>query len=105
MGRAGRTYPTLFALLPPTPAPISSLVRVPHPAIALIPLQHGVVGSTVRALVMVRLRHTLGWWLRGSLDAEPLGRLFDLRLDAREVHPAQGHQDVMAVQGGFQGVG
>src|SRR5262245_35341001 len=42
-------------------------------------------------------------WLCGSLPLEPLGRLFDLRLDAGEVHTAQGHQHLMAVQGGFQG--
>src|SRR5262245_63162334 len=41
-------------------------------------------------------------WLCGSLPLEPLGRLFDLRLDAGEVHTTQGHQHLMPVQGGFQ---
>ena len=40
-----------------------------------------------------------------GLHPEPLACLLDLRLDAGEVHTTQGHQDFMAVQGGFQGDG
>ena len=37
-----------------------------------------------------------------ALGLEPLAGILDLRLDAGEVHPAQGHHDFMAVQGGFE---
>src|SRR5262245_16190333 len=102
MGRAGRTYPTLLPLLATTPLTVGEFVRVPHATVALIPLEHGFMCVAVWTFVRVRLRRALSWWLRWSLDAEPLARLLDLRLDTGEVHTAQGHHDVMAVQGGFQ---
>src|SRR4029453_15732606 len=37
-----------------------------------------------------------------ALGLEPLACILDLRLDAGEVHPSQGDQHLMAVQGGFQ---
>jgi hypothetical protein len=40
-----------------------------------------------------------------ALGLEPLAGILDLRLDAGEVHPAQGDQHLMAVQSGFQRVG
>jgi hypothetical protein len=102
----GVTYPTLLPLLATTPLTVGAFVRVPHVTIALIPLQHSVVYATEWAVLMCRLSHTLRWWLRGwlcwSLDAEPLARLLDLRLDAEEIHTAQRDHDFMAVQAGFE---
>jgi hypothetical protein len=97
-----------LTLLAATPTAIRGLVRVPDLAVALIPLEHSFVCLTVRALVVCGLRRALAWrrwWLCWSLDAEPFTRLLDLRFDAGEVHPAQGHQDFMTIEGGLQGVG
>jgi hypothetical protein len=103
----GVTYPTLLPLFATTPLTVGAFVRVPHLTIALIPLQHCVVYSTEWAVLIGRLSHTLRrWlrrWLRWSLDAEPLARLLDLRLNTGEIDTAQGHHGFMAVQGGFQG--
>ena len=40
-----------------------------------------------------------------ALGLEPLAGILDLRLDAGEVHTAQGDQHLMAMQSGFQRVG
>src|SRR5262249_28531199 len=90
-GAEGVLCPWL-TLLAAKPAAISGLVRVPYLAVARIPLQHGLMGMTVRAVPVCGLALTLGsglrWRLRWRLDAEPLGGLLDLRLDTGEVHPA-----------------
>ena len=91
MGQSVTPCPWL-TLLAVTPATIGGLVRVPHLAVAFIPLQNGFVCPTVWAVLMCGLRFPLRWWLCGwlrwSLDAEPLRRLLHLRLDAGEVHAA-----------------
>src|SRR5262249_41656220 len=75
MGRAGSPYPTLCALLATTPLTVGEFVRVPHVAVALISLEHGVVGVTVGAVLVGRWHRARRWWRRGwlcgSLDAEP----------------------------------
>ena len=97
----GVTCPTLLPLPATTPLTVGEFVRVPHLTIALIPLQQSVVYATVWAVLICRLSHTLRRWLRGwlrwSLDAEPLAHLLDLRLDAEEIHTAQGHHNFMAL--------
>src|SRR5262245_28086427 len=73
------------------PGAISELVRA-VPALALGARFHGaMLGALWRVVCGMP-----------ALGLEPLAGILDLRLDAGEVHPAQGDQDFMAVQGGFQ---
>src|SRR5262245_3874507 len=98
LGRWGRAcalpWLALFALAPA----LSGLMRPPRAAVFVVQLHL----DAMLAAPAPRMLGALRGWLCRSLHLKPLGRLLDLRLDAGEVHPAQGHQDFMAVQGGFE---
>src|SRR6516165_6880467 len=82
------------------------------PWVALLALAPGAISELVRAVPALalgaRFHGTMLGALRGgvcgmpALGLEPLAGILDLRLDAGEVHPAQGHHDFMAVHGCFQ---
>jgi len=78
----------------------------------LLALAPGAISERVRAVPALAFGARLHGAMRGALrrglggvspvGLEPLAGIFDLAPDAGEVHPAQGHQDFMAVQGGFE---
>src|SRR5262249_18510310 len=103
MGRAGRTYPTLLLLCALLGIALFTIRAVRHlgwavpGTLRLGALLHGAMPLTDGCLR--GLHRTVACWCVG---AEPLGRVLDLRLDAGEVHTAQGDQHLIAMQGGFQ---
>ena len=77
MGRAGRTSPTLSALLAhDTSDPRRVLCEFHTWPLHSYRFKHGLVGVTVWAVLVCTLRRTLRWrlrrWLCWRLDAEPL---------------------------------